>query len=75
MDTVGEETGDKLRQQHGNTYITVCEIGSQWEFVVMMQGASSNLVLWGNIEGWGGVGGWREIQVGGDICIPISDSC
>ena len=33
----------------------------------MMQGASSNLVLWDNLEGWDGVGSWREIQEGGDM--------
>ena len=25
--------------------------------------------------GWGGVGGGREVQEGGDICIPVADSC
>ena len=35
---------------------------------------STNLVLCENLEGWYRVGGEREVQ-GGDICIPISDSC
>ena len=26
-------------------------------------------------EGWGGVGGGREAKEGGDICIPVVDSC
>ena len=26
-------------------------------------------------EKWVGVGGGREIQEGGDICIPMADSC
>ena len=28
-----------------------------------------------NLEGWDGVGGEREGQEGGDICIPVADSC
>ena len=39
----------------------------------MMQ--SSNWVICDNLEGWGGVGGGREIQEGGDVCIPMTDSC
>ena len=36
---------------------------------------SSNLVLCDNLEGWDGVGGGRNIQEGGDICLPVADSC
>ena len=25
--------------------------------------------------GWGGAGDRREVQKGGDICIPMADSC
>ena len=32
---------DKLRQQHGNIYITICKIDSYWEFAVMMQGVQT----------------------------------
>ena len=28
-----------------------------------------------NLEGWDGEGDGREVQKGGDICIPIADSC
>ena len=27
-----------------------------------------------NLDGWDGVGGRREVQEGGDICIPMADS-
>jgi len=27
------------------------------------------------LEGWDGEGDGREIQNGGDICIPMADSC
>ena len=26
-------------------------------------------------EGWGGAGEGREVQEGGDVCIPVADSC
>jgi len=28
-----------------------------------------------NLEGWEGAGDGREVQEGGDICIPMGDSC
>jgi len=28
-----------------------------------------------NLEGWDGEGDEREVQKGGDICIPMADSC
>ena len=27
------------------------------------------------VEGWNGVGDGREVQEGGDICIPMADPC
>ena len=32
-------------------------------------------VLCDNLEGWNGVGSGREVQEGGDICIPTANSC
>ena len=32
-------------------------------------------MLCDNLEGWDTVGGGREAQGGGDICIPMADSC
>ena len=28
-----------------------------------------------NVERWDGAGGGREVQEGGDICIPMADAC
>ena len=28
-----------------------------------------------NLEGWDGEGDGREVQKGGDICVPMADSC
>ena len=32
-------------------------------------------MLWDNLEGWNGEGGGKDIQEGGDICMPMADSC
>ena len=28
-----------------------------------------------NLEGWDGEGDGKEFQKGGDVCIPMADSC
>ena len=33
------------------------------------------LELCNNLEGCGKVGGGRDVQEGGDICIPMANSC
>ena len=35
----------------------------------------SNLVLCVHLDGWDRVGGEREIKEGGNLCIPMADSC
>ena len=62
------------------TYITICKIDSQREFAIWLRKFKQGLCI--NLEGWGGEGeGWggerdgREVQNGGDICIPTADSC
>ena len=32
-------------------------------------------MLCNNLEGWDGAGGGREAQEGGDVYIPMTDSC
>ena len=54
------------------TYITICKIDSQWEFAVCLRKLKQG--LWINLEEWDGEGGGREVQRGGDICIPMADS-
>ena len=53
------------------TYITICKIESQWEFTLWLWELKQGL----NLEGWDGEGDGRELQKGGDICIPMADSC
>ena len=71
--TQGEKgRGDEWREQHGNIYITVSKTDSQWGFAAW--GRELKLVLCDNLEEWDGKGGERELQEGGDICIPMADS-
>ena len=63
--------GEMYGKSNMEIYITICKIDSQWEFAVWLrkQGLCTNL------EGWGGEGEGREVQRGGDMCIPMADSC
>ena len=56
-----------------DTYITMCKVDSQWELAVWLRKLTQGLCL--NLEGWGGEGDGRKFQKGGDICIPMADSC
>ena len=48
------------------TYITICKIDSQREFAVCLRKLEQG--LWINLERWNR----REVQNGGDICIPTA---
>ena len=54
------------------TYITICKIDSQQEFAVCLRKLKPGHCI--NLEGWDGEGDGREVQKGGDICIPMADS-
>ena len=56
-----------------NECIWYRKIDSQWEFMIWCEELKP--LLCDNLEGWAGVGGGREFQDGGDICIPMGDSC
>ena len=55
------------------TYITRCKIDSQMEFATCLKKFKQGLCT--NLEGWDGEGHGREVQKGGDICIPMAHSC
>ena len=55
------------------TCIAVCKRDSQQEFAVWLRKLKQGLCI--NLEGWDGEGGGREVQTGGDICMPMADSC
>ena len=53
-------------------YITICKIDSQRQFTVWLRKLKQGLYI--NLEGWEGESDGREVQKGGDICIPMADS-
>ena len=55
------------------TYVTICKIDSQRELAVWLRKLKQGLCI--NLVGWDGVADGREVQKGGDICIPMTDSC
>ena len=55
------------------TYITICKIDSQQEFAVWLRKLKQGLCI--NLEGWDGERDGRKFQTGGDIFIPVTDSC
>ena len=55
------------------TYITICKINRHWERAVWLRKLKQGLCI--NLEGWGGERDRMEVQKGGDICIPMADSC
>ena len=65
--------GEMYGKSNMETYITICKIDSQWEFAIWLRKLKLGLCI--NLEGWDGEGDGRRIQKGGDICIPMADSC
>ena len=55
------------------TYIAMYKIDSQQEFAVWLGKLKQGLCI--NPGGWEGKGDGREVQKGGDIWLPMSDSC
>ena len=65
--------GEMYGKSNMETYITVYKIDSQREFAVWLRKLKDGLCI--NLEGWDGERDGREFQNGGDICIPMADSC
>ena len=61
------------RKSNMETYITICKIDSQRETAVWIRKLKRGLFIY--LEEWDGEGDGREVQDGGDICIPMADSC
>ena len=55
------------------THITICKIDSQREFAVLLRKLKQGLCV--NLEWWDEEGDRSEVQKGGDICLPMADSC
>ena len=59
-------------ESNRETYIAVFKADSQREFAVWLRKLKQGLSI--NLEGWDGEADGKEIQKGGDICIPMADS-
>ena len=65
--------GEMYGESNMETYITICKTDSQWEFAVCLRELKPGLCI--TLEGWAGEEDGREVQEGGEICIPMTDSC
>ena len=74
VNTAWEGEGGMNKEGSIETYTSPCV---KWTASgnLLYDAGSSNLVLCDNLEGWDGEGGEREVQEGGDIGIPMADSC
>ena len=70
----GERGGEREMYGESNMEIyIICKRDSQWEFAVCLRELKHSLCI--NLEGWDREGDGREVQEGGDICIPMADTC
>ena len=69
----GEERVRCMERVNMETYIIICKIDSQQEFAIWLRKLKQGLYI--NLAGWDGAGEGREVQKGGNICIPMADSC
>ena len=65
--------GEMYEKSNMETYIAIYKIDSQRKFAVWLRKLKQGLCV--NLEAWDGEGDKREFQNGGDICIPMADSC
>ena len=74
MDSVAEGEGGKIWENGIETCIISCMklVASPG---LMHDTGCLGLVHWDDPEGWYGEGGGRVVQEGGDVCIPVADSC
>ena len=68
----GGGKGEMYEESNMETYITICKIDSRQEFAICLRKLKQGLCI--NLEEWNGEGDGREVQNGGDICIPMADS-
>ena len=71
MERGGE--GEMYGESNMETSITICKIDSQPEFAVWLRKLKQGLCI--NLEGLGWGGRWEGSSKGGDICVPMADSC
>ena len=69
----GEERVRWMERVTWKLVITICKTDSLREFSGWLRKLTQGFSI--NLEGWDGEGDGREVQKGGDICIPMADSC
>ena len=52
---------------------TLLYVDSEWEFAI--DAGNPKLVVSDNLEAWDSMGDGREASEGGDLCIPMANSC
>ena len=57
--------GEMYGESNMETYITICKIDSQREFVICLRKLKQGLCI--NLEEWDGEGDRREVQEGGNL--------
>ena len=70
---MGRGEGETYGKSNMETYSTICKIDSQREFAVWLRKLKQGLCI--KLEGRDGERDGRAVQKGGDICIPMADSC
>ena len=65
--------GEMNGKSNMETYTTIRKIDGQWQFSLWLKKLKQGLCI--SLESWDWKGDGREIQRGGDICIPMADSC
>ena len=68
-----EGEGEIYGESNTEIYNTICKIDSQWEFAVWLRELKQGLC--DNIEVCDREGDVREVWEGGDMHVPIADSC
>ena len=68
-----EGEGEMHGESNTETHITKCKIDNQWELAVWLRELKHRLR--NNLEEQDGEGDGREVQEGGDMCVPMADSC
>ena len=69
----GEKRVRSMERVTWKLNITRCKIDSQQEFAVWLRKLKQGLSI--NLEGLGWGGRWEGSSKGGDICVPMADSC
>ena len=65
--------GEMDGKSNMETYNSICKIGNQGEFALSLRELKEGLC--NNLEGWDGEGDWRGVWEGGDMGVPMADSC